>query len=198
VNGVGKARQGGLRVIAGEFGGRRIAAPPGRGTRPTADRVREALFSIVGPVDGLNVLDLFAGSGALGIEALSRGAATATFVESDHKAQGVIRQNLAVLGITDRSRVVAADWRQTLMREDTAGSVFGLCLIDPPYTLLIKIFDELGPLLVPVLAPGARIVIERSSRTSPPEFSDLDITSRIDRDYGDTALSVLTLSGGGR
>lgn len=189
---MGKARQGGLRVIAGEFGGRRIAAPPGRGTRPTADRVREALFSMVGPVDGLDVLDLFAGSGALGIEALSRGAATATFVETDHKAQGVIRQNLAVLGLNDRARVVAADWRQALIREGEAGSTFGLCLIDPPYTLLLKIFSELGPLLGPVLAPGARIVLERSSRTPPPEFPTLHTPSRIDRAYGDSALSVLT------
>lgn len=194
---MGKAKQGGLRVIAGEFGGRRIAAPAGRDTRPTADRVREALFSILGPVNGLNVLDLFAGSGALGIEALSRGAASATFVESDHRALGVIRQNLTVLGLHDRTSVISGDWRVALRGEHTAGSTFGLCLIDPPYTLLMKIFDELGPRVVPVLAPGARIVIERSSRTSPPEFSDLDITSRIDRDYGDTALSVFTLSGGG-
>lgn len=192
---MGKLRRGGLRVIAGELGGRRIAAPPGRGTRPTADRVREALFSIVGPVAGLNVLDLFAGSGALGIEALSRGAATATFVESDHPALGVIRQNLSVLGLTERAKVVATDWRQALVREGTAGAVFGLCLIDPPYTLLMKILDELGPLLAPVLAPGARVVLERSSRTPSPEFPTLHTASRIDRDYGDAALSVLTLAG---
>lgn len=195
---MGKARQGGLRVIAGEFGGRRIAAPAGRDTRPTADRVREALFSILGSVGGIDVLDLFAGSGALGIEALSRGAASATFVESDHRALGAIRQNLGVLGIADRCSVVAADWRQALVKEAAGGNEFGLCLIDPPYTLLMKIFDELGPLLGPVLAPGAHVVIERSSRTPPPEFPDLDIESRIDRDYGDTALSVFTLGRAGR
>jgi 16S rRNA (guanine966-N2)-methyltransferase len=188
---VGKPRRDGLRVIAGQFGGRRIAAPPGRGTRPTADRVREALFSMLEPVRRVDVLDLFAGSGALGIEALSRGAASATFVESDHRAVGVIRQNLAVLGLTDRARVVTLDWRQGLLREAAAGNAFGLCLIDPPYTLLLKIFDELGPLLGPVLAPGARIVVERSSRPPIPEFSTLPIISRIDRTYGDTALTVL-------
>jgi 16S rRNA (guanine966-N2)-methyltransferase len=180
-------------VIAGEFGGRRIAAPAGHSTRPTADRVREALFSIVGPVDGLNVLDLFAGSGALGIEALSRGAATATFVESDHRALGVIRQNLNVLGLRDRARVVPLDWRKALVGEQAAGSVFGLCLIDPPYTLLMKIFGELGPLLMPVLAPHARVILERSSRTPAPEFATLNPESRIDRDYGDSALTVLTM-----
>lgn len=178
-------------MIAGEFGGRRIAAPPGRSTRPTADRVREAIFSIIGPVGGLDVLDIFAGSGALGIEALSRGARSATFVESDHRALGTIRQNIAVLGLADRARVVGADWHQALARERTAGSTFGLCVIDPPYTLLMKIFDELAPLVLPVLAPQARIVVERSSRTPPPEFPTLHTASRIDRDYGDTALTVL-------
>lgn len=195
---MGSPRRGGLRVIAGEFGGRRIAAPPGRSTRPTADRVREAIFSIIGPVGGLDVLDLFAGSGALGIEALSRGARSATFVESDHRALGAIRQNLAVLGLADRGRVVGADWRQALARERTAGMTFGLCLIDPPYTLLMKIFDELGPLVLPVLAPRARVVVERSSRTSPPEFPTLHTASRIDRDYGDTALTVLWVAEEGR
>jgi len=186
-----KASRGGLRVIAGEFRGRRIAVPAGRATRPTADRVREALFSLLGPVDGLDVLDVFAGSGALGIEALSRGAASATFVESDHRALGVIRQNLGVLGLTDRARVVGADWRQALVREAAAGRQFGLCVIDPPYTLLMKILSELGDVIAPVLAPGARLVLERSSRTPPPEFPTLHTASRIDRVYGDTTLTVL-------
>src|SRR5437764_414764 len=92
------------RIVAGVLGGRRIVAPPGRGTRPTSDRVREALFSILGAdaVEGARVLDLFAGSGALGIEALSRGAASATFVESDPRAAAAIDRNLEELGLVGR------------------------------------------------------------------------------------------------
>jgi len=87
-----------VRVVAGRFGGRRLSAPPGRGTRPTSDRVREALFSILGPLDGERVLDLYAGSGALAIEALSRGAGSALLVERDPRAVAVIRANLEALG----------------------------------------------------------------------------------------------------
>src|SRR4051795_9908485 len=88
-----------MRVIAGQWGGRRLAAPPGRATRPTGDRVREALFSILGPLDGERVLDLYAGSGALGIEALSRGAGEAVFVDSDQRAVAAIRRNLEAIGV---------------------------------------------------------------------------------------------------
>src|SRR4051794_41398460 len=88
-----------MRIVAGRFGGRRLHAPPGRGTRPTSDRVREALFSTLGPLDGAVVLDLFAGSGALGIEALSRGAARVVLVERDARAAAVIRANLEALGV---------------------------------------------------------------------------------------------------
>src|SRR5690242_13441956 len=99
-----------MRIVAGEWGGRRIQAPPGRATRPTTDRVREAWMSTVAPVlPGARVLDLFAGSGALGLEALSRGAATATFVEQDAKAVTVLRANVEALGATEAARVVKGD-----------------------------------------------------------------------------------------
>src|ERR671934_2307496 len=98
-----------MRVVAGRFGGRRLRAPRGRDTRPTSDRVREALFSILGPMEDARVLDLFAGSGALGIEALSRGAAHATFVERDRAAADVIRRNLATVGAEARATVVARE-----------------------------------------------------------------------------------------
>ena len=118
-----------MRIIAGTHRGRRISAPAGDATRPTADRVREALFSIVGPVDGLDVLDLFAGSGALGLEALSRGAASATLVERARPALACIRANAAALGLEDRVRVVARDWRAALARR--AGGGPGLRVVPP-------------------------------------------------------------------
>jgi 16S rRNA (guanine966-N2)-methyltransferase len=183
----------GLRIVAGELGGRRIVTPPGRATRPTSDRVREALFSILGPIAGLDVLDLFAGSGALGIEALSRGAASATFVESDPRALAAIRENIRALDLRGRSRVVGVDWKQALARDRVAERVYGLCLVDPPYSLLISVLNDLGRLLAPVLAPGARVAIERSSRTPSPDLTALHPVSRIDRTYGATALTVLRL-----
>jgi 16S rRNA (guanine966-N2)-methyltransferase len=122
-----------VRVIAGSLRGRRIAAPTGTGTRPTGDRVREAVFNAVGSrirLDGAVVVDLFAGSGALGIEALSRGAADVTFVERDPRALRVLRRNLDELGVAERATVVAADagsWRPP------EGSRPDLVLADPPY-----------------------------------------------------------------
>ena len=98
-----------MRVVAGEYGGRRLQAPRGRDTRPTADRVREALFSILGDVRGARVLDLFAGSGALGIEALSRGAESAVFVERDHAAVAAIRRNLDAIGVARGARSAGSD-----------------------------------------------------------------------------------------
>src|SRR5690349_16037799 len=98
-----------MRIVAGEFRGRRLSAPPGARTRPTADRVREALFSILGAIEGMRVADVFAGSGALGIEALSRGAAHATFVERDRRAAEVIERNVASVGAEERSELLVGD-----------------------------------------------------------------------------------------
>ena len=142
-----------MRIVAGTHRGRRFAAPPGDETRPTADRVREALFSIIGPVDGLDVLDLFAGSGALGLEALSRGAASATLVERSPKALACIRANVETLGMSDRVRVVGRDWRAALAAERAAGRAFGLCLCDPPYSLTDRVVAAIGAALAPLMAP---------------------------------------------
>ena len=133
-----------MRVIAGELGGRRLIAPAGTGTRPTSDRVKEALFSIVGPLDGERVLDLFAGSGALAIEALSRGAARATCVDDDRGAAEAITANASVLGLGDRLRVVRRGWRGALQAAMEAGEAYDLVLADPPYDLLPVIAEELG------------------------------------------------------
>ena len=182
-----------MRIVAGTHRGRRIAAPRGRVTRPTSDRVREALFSIVGPVEGLDVLDLFAGSGALGLEALSRGAATATMVDHSPAAAACIRRNAEDLGLKDRVRIVRRDWRAALAAERAAGRRYGLCLCDPPYSLTPRIAGGLGTALSPVMATAGTVVIEHPAALPRPEPTGLEIASRIDRTYGDTAVSVMRL-----
>ncbi len=184
-----------MRIVAGSLRGRRLAAPRGAATRPTADRVREALFAIVGPVDDLDVLDLFAGSGALGLEALSRGAATATLVDRDPRAVAAIRANVAALGVEGRVRVVARDWRAALRAERAAGRAYGLCLLDPPYARTASLADVLGPALAPVLTDPGIVVIERPAALDPPPLKGLEIATRIDRTYGDTGVSVLRVAG---
>jgi 16S rRNA (guanine966-N2)-methyltransferase len=185
-----------MRIVAGTHRGRRIAAPPGRATRPTPDRVREALFAILGPVEGAVVLDLFAGSGALGLESLSRGAERATFVDRSAQAVAAIRANAASLGLDDRVRVVGRDWRAALAAERAAGRRYGLCLCDPPYSLLPRVGAAIGAALAPLMTPGGTVVIEHPSAGPAPEPEGLRIASRIDRIYGDTAVSVLRLEGG--
>lgn len=183
-----------MRIVAGTHRGRRIAAPRGAATRPTADRVRESLFALVGPVDGLDVLDLFAGSGALGLEALSRGAASATLVERDPRAAATIRANAASLDLGDRVRVVARDWRAALRSERAAGRVYGLCLLDPPYAMSDRVVDALGAPLAPLMTGPGIVVIERPAALPPPRPKGLEIATRTDRTYGDTGVSVLRLA----
>jgi 16S rRNA (guanine966-N2)-methyltransferase len=152
-----------VRIVAGALGGRRLTAPRGRGTRPTSDRARESLFARLGDLEDVAVLDLFAGSGALGLEALSRGAATCLFVDHDAAAVAAVRANVATLGVGDRARVRRADFRRVVRDEQRAGHRFGLFLIDPPYSLLPRVLPALGGLLQPVAGPGARIVVEAPS-----------------------------------
>ena len=176
-----------MRVVAGRLGGRRLRAPRGRDTRPTSDRVREALFSMLGPLDGARVLDLFAGSGALAIEALSRGAATATIVERDPRAIEVIRSNLQALGLgADEARVVHAPARAALRDASAAGDAYDLVLLDPPYRDAPALGRELSGALPSVLAPTARVVSE-SDRRSP---LDLDLPVVRERRYGDTLIRI--------
>jgi 16S rRNA (guanine966-N2)-methyltransferase len=170
-----------VRVVAGEFGGRRLAAPPARGTRPTADRVREALFSMLGDVSGLRVLDLFAGSGALGIEALSRGAASATFVESDPRAATVIRENLAALGAD--GEVIGQDAVVFLAAQR---GTFDLVLADPPYDSAPLLAAPLAERLPGVLSENARIVTE-SDKRKPLE---LPFPLLRERNYRDIRIAI--------
>jgi 16S rRNA (guanine966-N2)-methyltransferase len=174
-----------MRIVAGRHGGRRIQAPPGRGTRPTSDRVRGAVFSILGPLEGARALDLYAGSGALGLEALSRGAAAAVFVERDVRALAALRANLDTLGI--EADVRRADALAALREARNRGETYDLVLCDPPYRLAPELGGPLGEALAPVLAPGARVVTE-SDRRAP---LDLHLESPIDeRRYGDTLIRI--------
>jgi len=175
-----------VRIVAGAYGGQRLAAPRGGRTRPTADRVREALFSMLGPVADARVLDLFAGSGALGLEALSRGAAEATFVDSSPAAVRAVRANLEALGID--AEVRRADARAFLRNARAAGRQYDLVFLDPPYQRAGAVAEALAGDLAAVLAPQARIVVE-SDRRSPLE---LPLPLQVDRRYGDTVIRIFT------
>jgi len=162
------------RVIAGTAGGRRLATAPGRTTRPTSDRTREGLFATVaairGGLDGATVLDLYAGSGAVGLEALSRGAADVLLVESDARAAEVIRQNIAVVGLPG-ARLVT-DRVERMLGRGPDGPLRDFVFADPPYAVSD---DELGRVLVALLeqgwlAPGALVALERSTRSGPPTW----------------------------
>jgi 16S rRNA (guanine966-N2)-methyltransferase len=174
-----------VRIVAGRWGGRRITTPRGAATRPTADRVREALFSILGErVHDARVLDLFAGSGALGIEALSRGAAEATFVDSAPAAIRAVRANLEALG--GKAEVRRADAARFLGAASAAARQYDLVFLDPPYRLAGRLGSELTAALPAVLAPGAAVVAE-SDRRAPLE---LGLPILDERRYGDTLIRI--------
>ncbi len=184
---------GELRIIGGEFRSRRILAPPGRGVRPTADRVREALFDILGDRPrGASVLDAFAGSGALGLEALSRGARSVTFIERDRAVLTRLERNISRLCVEERCRVLAGSVERAL-RSPLPGRPFDLVLADPPYDLA-----ERGPVLAAlggkgVLSDRARVVLERDLRQGPAE----DVTGRLrlirTARYGRTCLDFYSI-----
>jgi 16S rRNA (guanine966-N2)-methyltransferase len=179
-----------MRLTGGMERGRRLKAPRGTKTRPTAAKVREAIFNILGPPPDGAVLDLFAGTGALGMEALSRGAARAVFVERDRNALLALRANLRELGVEGRTTVIGADVRTGLRR--LAASVsgddrFSWVFMDPPYA------DQTEAILAELtgrdlLTPFAVVIVEHDKRHRPPEsVGGLFLTTR--RDYGDTELS---------
>jgi 16S rRNA (guanine966-N2)-methyltransferase len=149
-----------MRIVASELGGRHLRAPRGDATRPTTDRARESLFARLGPIHDLAVVDPFAGTGALGLEALSRGAASCVFSETSRDALLCLRENIEALGVADRCRVVRGDGLRLLRAEAAAGRSFGLILLDPPYTLLPRLLPALGDLVEAVAAPGALIALE--------------------------------------
>jgi 16S rRNA (guanine966-N2)-methyltransferase len=176
-----------VRVIAGELGGRRLRAPSGRVTRPTSDRVREALFAVLGELSGARVLDLFAGSGALGIEALSRGAAGAVFVERDAVAVRVLRANLAALGVRPAAAEVRrGDALAALRTARGRKETYDLVFIDPPYSQAHDLGLALSAVLPSLLRPAARVVVE-SDRRAPLELA---VAVEQERRYGDTSIRI--------
>ena len=177
-----------MRVTGGRLGGRRLVAPPS-GVRPTADRVREALFARLRDLDGVCVLDLYAGTGALGIEALSRGAERAVFVERSNASLAALRRNLLALELDAYARVVRGDVRSALRRLAGERMRFDLVLADPPYDDR-EIATPLSLLVSGgLLAPGATVVVERSRRHPLPSVAGL--VSQDSRRYGDTVLEWL-------
>ena len=155
-----------MRVIAGRYKGRRLAAPTWEGLRPTSDRLKESLFAILAPwVEGARVLDGFAGSGALGIEALSRGAATVVFVEQDARAAALIGRNLAHCGIADGYVMIRADLTRAVRRL-AADQRFDLALLDPPYDFVD--LESAVDAAAGRVAPGGVLVLEHASRREAP------------------------------
>ena len=179
-----------MRVVSGDLGGRKLVTPDGSDTRPTSDRVREAMFNSLFSLDaieGARVLDAFAGSGALGIEALSRGALQATFVETGRDALAALRENLETLQLGAQGRVVPGDALAHLERTAAEGSHYDLVLLDPPYG-----FDQWDALLAAVPV-GARVVIESDREVVVPDSWEVHRRKR----YGGTVVSLATASAQG-
>ena len=174
-----------MRVIAGSRKGHTIAAPRGLDTRPTSDRVRENVFNLDGPLEEASVLDLYAGSGAMGIEALSRGAASAVFVEQDADAVRTIERNLDQLRLTG-ARVVRSDALTALAQEAATGRKYDLVLVDPPYGVYPDLQPKLARYLPAVLAADGLLVVETDARVEP----ELPLSLRTSRKYGQTRVTV--------
>ncbi len=176
-----------LRIIAGNNRGTIIAAPKGARTRPTADKVRGAIFNMLGDVSGLSALDLFAGSGALGLEALSRGASEALLVDSAPAAVAAINRNIAKLRF-ENARALRRDYLSILKDAAKKQRRFDLIFIDPPYRMHRVIKPELVRWLPRLAAPGARIIVESDSR----EEVSLPLDLVADKVYGDTRVRIFT------
>ena len=176
-----------MRVIAGQARGRKLVPPPGDRVRPTLDRVREALFSIIGPsLPGASFIDLYAGSGANGIEALSRGAALSVFVDSFTESQKCIRKNLETTGLADRAKVMHYGLPESLGK---IGGSYDVVFADPPYAqgnyegLLVAISDA------GLVAPGGQVIIEHTSKETLPDIAAA-LTCQRRKKYGKTTLSI--------
>jgi 16S rRNA (guanine966-N2)-methyltransferase len=169
-----------MRVVAGDLRGRRLEAPKGDEVRPTADRVREAVFSILGDIGGANVLDLYSGTGALAIEAISRGAESAVLVDT---SPTTARRNVDALGLGDRCELVRADAVRYLSGEE---GQFDLVFCDPPYKLADRLGPELTRLIPDRLAVRGRVIVESDVR-SPLR---LELPIQVERSYGDTLIRI--------
>lgn len=177
-----------MRVIAGSHRGRRLSGPRGISLRPTSDKVREALFSILGTrIPGCRFLDLYAGTGAVGIEALSRGARLVTFVESDSKAVHIIRKNLTACGMLDRADLRVGSTHSFLRQHDRGRDAYDIVFADPPYADQAALALVLESWALGVVAEGGVLVIEQDARVLPPAGTDRVALLRR-YEYGDTAL----------
>jgi 16S rRNA (guanine966-N2)-methyltransferase len=174
-----------MRIVAGSRKGARIFAPKGLDTRPTGDRVREAVFNLVGPVDGAEVLDLYAGSGAMGLEALSRGAARVTFVEADREAAETILRNLDKLGL-EGAVVLRDDAGRKLAADAAGGRRYDLVLVAPPYARFARARPAPAAHLPAVLAENGLAVVESDARDEP----DLPLPKRTSRRYGSARVTL--------
>jgi 16S rRNA (guanine966-N2)-methyltransferase len=176
-----------VRIVAGSRKGHVIAAPKGVVTRPTGDRVRESAFAIVGPIDGARVLDLFAGSGAMGLEALSRGASRCVFVERDREACRVIERNLAKLRLTG-AVVLCLDALRATREELARRHVYELVLVDAPYDDWERYEAPLGELLGGLLSDDGLVVVETAAKIEP----ELPLDPVTSRRYGSARITVFS------
>lgn len=185
-----------MRVVAGIYRGRRLFAPRGMKTRPTADRVREALFSILFEVEGMTVLDLFAGTGAIGIEAISRGATRVTFVERDRAALLALRRNLGELGVsTALAEVMPIAVEHALPTLAAAGRRFDVIFADPPYEDAARALPGVVAAAPPLLVSRGTVILEHRSTDDPPDPSPgLQMTGL--RRYGEAALAFYRVAEG--
>jgi len=180
-------RPGRVRIVAGSMRGRRIAVPEAPGLRPTSQMVREAVFDVLGPVEGLTVLDLFAGTGALGLEAISRGAQLCVFVETDVAVARTLRRNILDMGCGDLCRVIVSGYREAARRLVERGETFDLLFVDPPYRMLPEVEVALTPLISALVSGDGLVVIEgaRGYRTTHVGLVVFE------RDYGDTRITMV-------
>lgn len=184
----GKSRPGMVRIVAGSRRGRRLKVPSGN-VRPTGERVREAIFDALGPITGLTVLDLFAGTGAMGLEAISRGAVECVFVESDPAVAATLRANIASLEMDPHSTVIVAGYADAGRRLADAGRSFDLLFVDPPYRMLPEVEAMLRPLLPRLAAEDGLVVIE-GSKAIPVDFPHEPVFDRV---YGDTRVTMISM-----
>ena len=176
-----------MRIIAGESRGRRIEAPSGKDTRPTLDRVRENLFNIIRQdIQDARVLDLFAGSGALSLEALSRGAASAVMVDADRKASRVQQKNIALLGYGEKTKVYTCDWRSAVRMLRQESFRFDLVFLDPPYRMtgLQEVFDGIAPLIT----AESKVIYEHEAKQPFAMVSGFQCIK--DRSWGYCSISI--------
>ncbi len=173
-----------MRIIAGRWGGRGIDQPRTKAVRPLGDKVRGALFNAIGPIEGLMMLDAYAGSGAAGLEALSRGALSVEAVESDKRTAAVIQSNARSLGASEAFVLWQLSVENWLKQPENSQPRFNLVIADPPYAKLdAAVIDQLGKLLL----PGGRLVLSHSSKLAAPELKSVSLTQT--KTYGDSSLS---------